>query len=109
MNKEAFIKFMYKLGRKYVNNEEFYKTSYDLFGSSFIDVVANTSYFDMVIEVLQYAIGDTHEWVSYLIDDCDFNLDTFCEAMHLPDGSHPSINSFGEFYDFIKEYDYDCK
>lgn len=109
MTKEDFIKFMYKLGQKYVNNEEFYKISYDLFGSSFIDVVANTSYFDMVIEALQYAIGDTNEWVSFLIHDCDFNLDIFCEAVELPGGDHPNINSFGEFYDLVKEYDYDCK
>ena len=107
MNKEEFIKFMYKLGQKYVNNEEFYKASYDLFGSSFIDAVANTSYFDMVIEAWQYAIGDTNKWLSYLIYDCDFNLDTFCESINLSDGGHPSINSIGELYDFIKEYDFD--
>lgn len=109
MNKEDFIKFMYKLGQKYVNNEEFYKSSYDLFGSSFIDVVANTSYFDMTIEALQYAIGDTNEWLSYFINDCDFNLDTFCESIKLSDGSHPSINSIRELYDFIKGYSYDSK
>lgn len=101
MKKDKFINLMDKYCRKSKKAEVFCHKCYEMFGSSFIDSLDVMTYDGLLIEAIEDALEDKYGWVEYFVFECEMNFDTFNTNVHFDGGKNPSLECFGDLYDFI--------
>lgn len=100
MTKEQFVEIMTKLKDKFVENEEWFKYA-DKFAEGITFSIIEHDYLDLLIDTIQYAVGDKDGWVSHYM----FNNIRKPEWFDMWDkaGKEHKIDSYEKLYDLIKE------
>ena len=100
MNKENFIEIMERAQTRYWQRENYMDKLEEFFGMKIIEELYETDFLSIIVDCLEYAFPNSSPDIGYLVYDCEFDLNIFCEKIETKEG-HPVIKDFGGFYDFI--------
>ncbi len=103
MNKEEFINIMEELV-SLKKDEDDLNAAFKKFEPDF-NYISFGRYESLVTKALKFAMGDTSDWISYWIYDCDCGKDAE-NKIKSKEGKNIPIRTLGNLYDLIKGNEY---
>ena len=101
MDKKKFAELMSEFQRRYDENEMMLDKVYDVIGGDLVELMCQNSYLDFTIKVIsQFFKNDVKDDLEYLIYDCGFNLDVYCERVTV-DNRRVILTTFEDYYDYL--------
>lgn len=101
MHRTVFIHIMQRMELQYKKREEYLNKIEEFFGMKMVEDIYEIDFFNILIDTIEVAIEDKGKNITYLVYECNFNLEEMESKIEYDDGTPVILKDYGDLYDFI--------